>query len=389
MTLDPRATIIPPPSMVADPLFDIHSNDWLLNKHNHYKHLRSLPIAHYSERYGFYVFTRYADVSFILSNPNIFSSAQGNLPVEGSNIRFGRSLGASDNPNHTRLKGYVNRAYGPAATVRVARIFEDALERLLKNAGAVIDINDIIEEASSIAVAEIVNFPTGTEAFKKLIRDKHREAAEPSEQFIKTSTALIKEISARKPAPGPGVYADCLENDAEVAETLSLILSAVIAGATSLISAIQQLTIDIAPHTKELVGNKDLIERAIEESIRYHSSTGRFARTVTEPIMLHGVDLKAGDRVLACIESANRDEERFPDADIFDLKRNNKGHLGWGRSIHTCIALMTSQKLLEIYVNQLLAAVPAYRVATTAYEYHITPERNIDRLKSLEIERCE
>ena len=80
-------------------LFNPHSADWLLNKFKIYTDLRNRDAAYWSERYQMYVITRYDDVFHVLNNPDVFSSAQGNLIVENSN-RFGLTLGASDNPVH-------------------------------------------------------------------------------------------------------------------------------------------------------------------------------------------------------------------------------------------------------------------------------------------------
>ena len=86
--------------------YDPHCNEWLLNRFEIYKDLRSQDKAYWSEKFQLHVLTRYDDVFFALNNPKIFSSAQGNLLIE-TDERRGKTLGASDNPVHKSYKDIV------------------------------------------------------------------------------------------------------------------------------------------------------------------------------------------------------------------------------------------------------------------------------------------
>ena len=91
-------------------LFNPYSREWLLNKFEVYKNLRTKDKAYYSEEFNVYVITRYADVMYALTNHDIFSSGRGNLIVEEPE-RFGQTLGASDNPTHDIFKNIVKKLY--------------------------------------------------------------------------------------------------------------------------------------------------------------------------------------------------------------------------------------------------------------------------------------
>jgi cytochrome P450 len=49
------------------------------------------------------------------------------------------------------------------------------------------------------------------------------------------------------------------------------------------------------------------------------------------------VPFKAGQLVVPCLGSANRDETQFPEPDVFDIRRTPNPHLAFGHGIHFCI----------------------------------------------------
>jgi len=108
-----------------------------------------------------------------------------------------------------------------------------------------------------------------------------------------------------------------------------------------------------------------LIPEAVNESLRFRAAVGRFTRTVTEEITMHGINLKPGDRVAISLESANRDENKWNNPDEFMIKRNDKvKHLSWGHGAHACIALAISKEMLRVYLKLLLDKVGKYEILT-------------------------
>ena len=138
-------------------MFDPHSNDWLLNKFQSYKKLRNLDSAYYSEKYNLYVITRYEDVLFILNNPDIFSSAKGNLLLEDPG-RFNTTLGASDNPIHNVLKNVVKDAYSKDNIKRVSDLFTKKANEQF-DGKTELNISEVTEELSAWVTTELLNFP--------------------------------------------------------------------------------------------------------------------------------------------------------------------------------------------------------------------------------------
>jgi cytochrome P450 len=114
---------------------------------------------------------------------------------------------------------------------------------------------------------------------------------------------------------------------------------------------------------EELLGHRDLIDTAVEESMRQRSPARGPRRWTTRDVTIAGVSIPAGQQVWAGIWSANHDEGTFSDASRFDLHRPNIGkHLGWGHGIHYCIGTPLARAEARIAINCLLDRLPSLRL---------------------------
>src|SRR5262249_42020979 len=75
-----------------------------------------------------------------------------------------------------------------------------------------------------------------------------------------------------------------------------------------------------------LLAEPALVPNAVEEMLRWDTSTHMMARTLTRDVELHGRRLEAGRKVALLLASANRDERRWPHADVFDVGRDTADH---------------------------------------------------------------
>lgn len=85
--------------------------------------------------------------------------------------------------------------------------------------------------------------------------------------------------------------------------------------------------------------DRELIPAAVEEVLRLDSPVQLLARNCKEEIVLDGVAIEPGQRVLMSIASANRDEAVWPDAGSFRPGREKgRAHLAFGAGPHICPA---------------------------------------------------
>jgi cytochrome P450 len=54
-------------------------------------------------------------------------------------------------------------------------------------------------------------------------------------------------------------------------------------------------------------------------------------------INLNGISIRKGERVVLCLLAANRDLERYPDADELSVMRTRIGHVNLGAGLHACV----------------------------------------------------
>lgn len=82
----------------------------------------------------------------------------------------------------------------------------------------------------------------------------------------------------------------------------------------------------------------------VSETMRFESPLQMGRRKVVAPVQFLGRELKAGDNILVCLGSANRDESVFEEAWRFIPGRKNaQRQLGFGAGVHQCIGQLLAQ----------------------------------------------
>jgi cytochrome P450 len=180
-----------------------------------------------------------------------------------------------------------------------------------------------------------------------------------------------------------------MQNNIKKYPIYSLFTGPVLSGTSSMTGALEFLTLDLFRENQLdlILKDRSLVDNAINESLRFHASTGRFSRTVTTNTYIHGIHLQPGTRVAVCLDSANRDYRNFSNPDTFDLYRDTSGHLGFGYGVHACIALVVSKAVMSVYLNWLLDKFKKYRITTSKFNYVITQSGNDDMINNLVLEK--
>jgi cytochrome P450 len=89
---------------------------------------------------------------------------------------------------------------------------------------------------------------------------------------------------------------------------------------------------------RRLHGQPALIDQAIEELFRYAGPIRAIFRIATEDVSVNRAPIRRGERVVLRIIAANRDPERFPQANQLEITRRASGHLMLGAGPHSCVA---------------------------------------------------
>jgi cytochrome P450 len=104
-----------------------------------------------------------------------------------------------------------------------------------------------------------------------------------------------------------------------------------------------------------LRADHSLIPNAAQEAIRWQSPVTHMRRTCTRDVEIAGQQLRQGDKVVMWYISANRDETVFPDAERFDIGRENaRRHLAFGHGIHRCVGARLAEIQLAVLFEEIL-----------------------------------
>lgn len=107
--------------------------------------------------------------------------------------------------------------------------------------------------------------------------------------------------------------------------------------------------------------DRSLLERAVEESVRWAPTDPMFSRWVTRDTDLAGTKIPAGSVVHLCLGAANRDPARWERPDEYDPRRAPKPHLGFGSGPHVCLGVHVARAEMVSGIGALLDRLPGLR----------------------------
>jgi cytochrome P450 len=121
----------------------------------------------------------------------------------------------------------------------------------------------------------------------------------------------------------------------------------------------------LASGLQAFVANPEQIERyreddavrssAVEEVLRWASPVTFWTRSTKVDVEMDGVTIPKGERVVAMLRSANRDEEVFGDPFAFDIGRAENPHVTFGGGgPHHCLGAMLARAEIRAVLDELL-----------------------------------
>ncbi len=370
------------PGVYYDPFdFEIDTDPYPV-----WKRLREERPLYYNERYDFYALSRFDDVERALVDWRTYSSVKGTLLElikSGMDIPRG-SIIFEDPPDHDLHRGLLSRVFTPrkmgAIEPKVREFCARCLDPLVGTGGFDF-IHDLGAQMPMRTIGMLLGIP---EQDQEELRDRIdqglrlREGTMPDAAVQETrdqSNAFEEYIDWRAEHPSDDLMTELLRAEYEDAdgtrrrltrdEVLGYVNLLAAAGnetTTRLIGWTGKVLAENPDQRRDLVEDRSLVPRAIEELLRFEPPSPVQARYVTRDAEHHGQVVPEGSAMLLLNASGNRDERRFPNPDRFDIHRRIDHHLAFGYGTHFCLGAALARLEGRIALDEVLARFPEWEV---------------------------
>ncbi|MER6959922.1 cytochrome P450 [Streptomyces sp. NPDC000618] len=338
-----------------------------------FRELRDAGPVVYLERSDVYAVARYEQARQVLGDWESFSSADVALN-EQFNHYIGDGILRADPPLHDQLRNVLAARLAPRAlrdlAPEITRRAELLVDRLVVK-GSFDAVTDLARWFPVEVVGDLIGLPReGRERLLPLL-DANFNCFGPDNARTRASVPHLPELaeyvmtSATRGALAEGSMGRAVYDavDAgEIPEAVApwLVMTYVTAGMDTTVHAIGHTVWLLAEHPDQwdaLRADPALVPQAFREVLRYESSVQVFGRTARVDRAVGDVTVPAGARLAVLYGSANRDERKWPDADRFDITRNNIDHLGFGYGLHGCAGQALARLEGEAILTALLRGV--------------------------------
>jgi cytochrome P450 len=272
--------------------------------------------------------------------------------------RRGLSMLTVNPPDHARLRGLVNRAFTPRRVEglrdRITVLVDQHLDRIAA-AGSADVIADLALPLPVSVISDLVGVPEeGRELFRPLLDGRLEGGREPTDDELREVDASFEErdaffrtlVAHRRSDPQDDMLSALIavrdgdDGRLSEAELMATVFLLYVAGFVTTTNLIGNGLLALFQHPAEMArlwADGGLVASAVEEMLRYDSPVQFVTREVLEPAEIDSVALAPGEAVVAVLGAANRDPERFPEPDRFDVGRTDNQPLSFGAGIHFCL----------------------------------------------------
>ncbi len=345
-----------------------------------YKIMRDQYPAYRDEESGFYVVTRNEDVTNILQDFVSFSSSRGNALVD-SPLRVGKTLGSMDPPRHDELRRIVMKGFTPARIQSMLPEISDHVTRVfaaLKDKGECDFMADVSRPILYGALGRMLGLEgaaadKAAEQSREIFHVIPGGALGPASgpDLMKNVFDLLGEqLERRRTDRGDDLLSLLIDaqekgsgmTDAEILGNMSTVLLAGNASVGHYFSNFIHAMWLNKDQRRKLNADLGKLEAAIEEGVRWDTSTQCFGRQTTQDVRVGDTTIPADSRIVVCYGAANRDERVIPDPDRFDFDRPRARHFGFGFGPHICLGAPTARAMLKTILAPLLPKLGDYEL---------------------------
>lgn len=348
-----------------------------------YEQLREHEPVSWVESVGLWLVTRFDDVKTVDLNPEIFTAETEPSTL---NRTFGKNMLGSEGPYHDRIRSIIEPAFKTRA---VRELYAEQIIRPLAN-----DLIDTFADRGEVELMAAFAEPLSVQTLGRVLGlaevepdtlrrwfgelalgaanfegdPNKQEVADAASAEVDATVGLILDRLADEPDDSTLSQMLHTEVDGERltrGEILANLKVMIVGGMQEPADAIGISLWALLSHpeqAEEVRADPELISRAVEEALRWHSPVGTSTRQTTRDAELAGVTLEKGSLVAAVVASANRDPRHWNDPDRFDIHRREGAHLAFATGGHHCVGAYLSRFELRIAFQELFRRLPDLRL---------------------------
>jgi cytochrome P450 len=308
----------------------------------------------------------------------------------------------TDEPDHTRLRGIVDEAFRRRAVLDMEPHIRAIADRLADELFANGEPADLVLRFARIpplsVICELLGLPQADRPQFIAWANAMGRLKGPISFFrmigvVKKMRRYFEgQLAQARARGGEGLITELVRVESEVGrisgdEMVSMLFLLLVAGSETTTHLISGATFELLKDPAQrarLTSDWSGLGLAIEEFLRFVAPV-QFSkpRYVREDIVLEGVKLKKGDRVMAMIVAANLDPTANEHTDKLDLGRRPNRHLSFGTGIHFCLGHQLARIEAACGLQALFTRWPKLQLAAKPTDIHWRRRpglRSIERL---------
>lgn len=302
----------------------------------------------------------------------------------------------TDPPEHARYRRPMGRAFTSrritAWEPRIAEVVERHLTAMAEQERPVDLVEALAVPVPLTVIGELMDLPKADWPALRQAASDLLSVELTREEAARTSGWLLdylrELVARRRSAPGEDLLSELLGHgeltDVEVTDLGATVLMGGFDSLAASISTAVALLLCHPEQPRALAGPAERLDRLVEEVLR-HSTIVQHGvdRTALVAVRLGEVDIAAGDRVVAHLPSANRDERLWPRTGEFDTTRPVTPHLAFGHGPHQCVGQQLARLELRLVLARLFHRFPGLRLAVPASELTLRRDRTFAGFQEL------
>jgi cytochrome P450 len=343
--------------------------------------IRELAPVVWLDRENIAVLGRFAQVQSGLSDWRTFSSRS--RPWHDPDSVRPEILLTDDPPRHTQVRAVIGDALSPAVLTGMTQSFAAEAESLLQSLKArgserIDAVADISRPFVYQVLPDLLGLPQQgrehMEAFGHMVwatmgpqNDLFREALADNPEPV---FAWVDECCNRENLDPAGLGMKMFEaadrgaiSDSEAKLLVQILLSAAADTTVMTMSTAMRAFCEFPDQYQLLRNDPSLVRSAFEESLRWDSPSRLAGRITTREVDIDGITIPAGTRCGLLFAAANRDPRKWAEPDRFDVRRELRGHVGWGFGIHACVGRTLAQLEAEALLGAIVRHVEKFEPA--------------------------